>query len=247
MQAEGGAHPGGAMRRPPPPPPRPGAAAGETTPARRTMPAPSRQRRAPTPRQMARRAFLLRWTKRILPLLGVALLFTIALWSEYAREDQRLRVGIRDLGVRPDAMSVLRPRYQGVDEQNRPFTVTAELAIQGGGEEDLLTLDAPRADILLEDGAWVLLEARKGRYAKARNHLELDGQVTLYHDNGTMLRTERAVIELHEGAAHGDAPVAAQGPFGTLTGAGFRLSERGAVVEVTGRSHAVLEGGEAPR
>jgi lipopolysaccharide export system protein LptC len=242
MAADGGGlHPGGAAPRPPGP-------AQPAVPAaapRRAIPAPSRQRRAPTRRQMARRAFLLRWAKRILPLLGVALLLTIALWSEYAREEQRLRVGVRDLGLRPDAMSVLHPRYQGVDEKNRPFTVTAEVAVQGG-EDDLLTLDAPRADIVLEDGGWVLLEARQGRYAKARSHLELDGAVTLYHDNGTMLTTERATIALAEGAARGDAPVAAQGPFGTLTGEGFRLSGRGAVVEVTGRARAVLEA-DGPR
>ena len=43
--------------------------------------------------------------------------------------------------------------------------------------------------------------------------------------------------------ASGDAPVAAQGPFGTLESEGFRLKDRGAVVVFTGRAHAVLEGG----
>ncbi|MBW8270587.1 LPS export ABC transporter periplasmic protein LptC [Caldovatus aquaticus] len=236
--AEAGAGPGGALAQRPPPA-RGGAAA--VAAGRRTIPPPSRERRIPTARQMARRAFLLRWAKRILPLLGVALLLSIALWSEYAREDNRLRIGVRGLGLRPDAMSVLRPRYQGVDERSRPFTVTAELAVQNG-DEDVLTLEAPRADILLEDGAWLLLEARQGRYSKERGRLDLDGQVTLYHDNGTMLTTEHAAIALAEGAAQGDAPVAAQGPFGTLVGEGFRLRDRGAVVEVTGRSRAVLEG-----
>ncbi len=141
-------------------------------------------------------------------------------------------------------MRVENPRYQGTDDENRPFTVTAASATQGA-EDDMLRLDAPRADILLNDGAWILLEARSGRYDKARNRLDLDGGVTLYHDNGTMLQTDRAAIALDEGAASGDMPVAVQGPFGTLTGEGFRLTDRGAVVEVTGRSRAVLEGGEA--
>ena len=37
--------------------------------------------------------------------------------------------------------------------------------------------------------------------------------------------------------------MAAQGSFGTLTGEGFRLRDRGAVVVFTGHARAVLEGG----
>ena len=56
--------------------------------------------------------------------------------------------------------------------------------------------------------------------------------------------TAAAQIQLREGSASGDEPVAAQGPFGTLTSEGFRLTDRGQVVIFTGRSHAVLEGGQ---
>ena len=56
--------------------------------------------------------------------------------------------------------------------------------------------------------------------------------------------TAAAEVQLHEGAASGDQPVAAQGPFGTLVSEGFRLTERGQVVVFTGRARAVLEGGQ---
>jgi lipopolysaccharide export system protein LptC len=46
------------------------------------------------------------------------------------------------------------------------------------------------------------------------------------------------------GAAQGNQPVAAQGPFGTLTADGFRLTDRGQVVLFTGKARVVLEGGE---
>ena len=58
-----------------------------------------------------------------------------------------------------------------------------------------------------------------------------------------MLVTDTAAIEMNAGNAQGDAPVAAQGPFGTLTAEGFRLRDRGQVVVFTGRSHLTLEGG----
>jgi lipopolysaccharide export system protein LptC len=49
-------------------------------------------------------------------------------------------------------------------------------------------------------------------------------------------------VRLREGAASGDRPTMAQGPFGTIHAQGFEIIDRGAVVVFTGRAHAVLEG-----
>ena len=79
---------------------------------------------------------------------------------------------------------------------------------------------------------------------KGANRLDLWGEVTLWQDGGNLLVTAEAEVQLQEGSASGDKPVAAQGPFGTLVSEGFRLTERGQVVIFTGRSRAVLEGGQ---
>ncbi|MFC7539292.1 LPS export ABC transporter periplasmic protein LptC [Siccirubricoccus deserti] len=107
----------------------------------------------------------------------------------------------------------------------------------------MLDLEEPRADITLTDGAWIFVQAHQGRFDKPAQHLDLTGEVTIYHDNGTMLLTDSAAVEIDAGTASGDSPVAAQGSFGTLTADGFRLTERGAVIVFTGHAHAVLEGG----
>ena len=132
---------------------------------------------------------------------------------------------------------------QGLDEQNRPFTVTADVATQTENA-DVVDLDRPRADVLLTDGSWVLLESNQGRFDKAQHRLDLSGDVTLWQDGGNLLVTAEAEVLLQEGSASGDKPVAAQGPFGTLISEGFRLTERGQVVIFTGRARAVLEGGQ---
>lgn len=226
--------------------PRPGPVplrvAGPAPPPRRLM-APSRERWAPSAAQMARRRIAMRLAKWLLPLAGVGLLVGIAVWPELDRMEDRARVSFRRvLQAQPDAVRMVEPRYQGLDEQNRPFTVTANVAAQTD-QPDIVDLERPRADILLTDGSWVLLESRDGRFDKASNRLDLSGEVTLWQDGGNMLVTEAAVIDLKEGSAAGDRPVAAQGPFGTLVSEGFRLTERGQVVVFTGRARAMLEGG----
>jgi len=182
--------------------------------------------------------------KRLFPIAAVALLATIALWPEFESAADRGRVAFRRVAeMRPDALHIRNPRYQGVDEQSRPYTVTADSAVQAGNEE-VVQLQAPRADLALTDGGWVYLEAREGRYDKPGSHLDLAGQVTVHHDDGTQFVTERAALDVAGGNAEGDDPVAVQGPFGTLTAEGFRLVDRGQVVIFKGNARAVLEGAE---
>lgn len=223
-------------------PPVPLRTAGPAAP-RRMLP-PSRRRWAPSAGQIARRRLAVRLAKWLFPILGVGLLVGIAVWPELDRMEDRARVSFRRvIQAQPDAVRLVEPRYQGLDEQNRPFTVTADVAAQTDSA-DIVDLTQPRADILLTDGSWVLLESREGRFDKASNRLDLSGDVTLWQDGGNLLVTEAAEVLLHEGAASGDRPVAAQGPFGTLVSEGFRLTERGQVVVFTGRARAVLEGGQ---
>ncbi len=228
----GGRPPEGAPARPPPAP-----SAGI-----RHLP-PSRQRPPLRPRQLARRRILVGLAKRLLPVLALALLALVVFWPEIEGNEDRSRVSFRRTAqTRAESLRVLSPRYQDVDELSRPYTVTARVAQQLGGEQ-ILDLEAPRADMVLTDGGWIFLSADAGRYDRPRHHLDLAGDVTIFHDNGTTLRTPEASVEIEAGTASGDAPVAAQGPFGTLESEGFRLKERGAVVVFTGRARAVLEGG----
>jgi lipopolysaccharide export system protein LptC len=203
---------------------------------------PSRERAAMSVGQIARRRLAVQLAKRILPGLALVLLSAIVLWPEFERTEDRSRYAFRrSVQTRSESLRVLAPRYQGMDDVSRPYTVTADVAQQVGADE-LLDLTQPRADILMTDGSWIYLQSETGLYNRPTDHLDLAGKVTIFHDNGTMLVTEVAAVDMAAGVGDGDKPVAAQGPFGTLTSEGFALRERGAVVVFTGRAHAILEG-----
>lgn len=212
-------------------------------PARpRAIPPLSRPRRTPNAGALARRRAVVTIAKWLLPAAALLLLSAIALWPEIESAEERGRVAFRRVvAVAPEAATVTAPRYQGLDQQGRPVNVTAERAAQRG-QSNVFDLVAPRGDLLTGDGAWLLGEAARGVFDRPADRLDLAGRVTLWHDGGTVIVTEAARIELRAGSAAGDAAVAAQGPFGTLTSEGFRIAERGRVVLFTGRSRAVLEG-----
>jgi len=213
-------------------------------PAARFLPPPSRRRVAPSLGAMRRRRWLVATAKRLLPAAALVLLGVVLFWPEIDGTPDGGRLAFRrPAQPRPEALRVVEPVYQGVDDLGRAYTVTAGVAQQPGAEE-VLDLGRPEADMLLTDGHWVHLRAATGRYDRTAGQLDLAGAVTIHHDDGTRLQTDAANIVLGDGAASGDAPVAAQGPFGTLVSEGFRLTERGAVVVFTGRARAILEGGK---
>jgi lipopolysaccharide export system protein LptC len=214
---------------------------------------PSRARTTPSAGALARRRWAVRVAKLSLPLLAAGLFSLIIFWPEIDGRDARLSFR-RAVMPTPEALQVVAPEYQGLDDANRPYTVTArtgrvvrdgaaQAAALGAGQE-IVVLEQPKADMLLTDGGWVYLESRNGRYNRPESLLDLEGEVTVFHDNGLMFRTQQAAVRVQEGSASGQRPTHAQGPFGTIHAEGFEMTERGAVIIFTGRAHAVLEARE---
>jgi lipopolysaccharide export system protein LptC len=180
--------------------------------------------------------------KRVLPAAAILLLAAIALWPQLQGADEARRVTFRrDGAAAPDTLRMQEARFQGLDELGRPYTVTARAATQVTGSE-AIDLVQPTADMLLQDGTWVLLQAASGTFRRDAQMLDLGGGVVLNHDAGYEVRTERASLDLRAQGATGDAPVAAQGPFGTLHGQGFVATDGGKVIVVTGPATLLLEG-----
>lgn len=212
----------------------------DALPERRRVLTPSRQRRVPSSGQIIRRQRLVSAMKYAMPMLAAGVLGLLLFWPDIEGRDGRLSFR-RGPSLVPEALQLVAPRFQGVDELNRPYTVTARVARQPG-QEEIMLLDQPRADILLNDGAWVYVESDNGRYNKPIQLLDLEGNVQIYHDNGTLFRTEAATVQVDAGTAQGDRPTRVQGSFGTVESEGFEMLDRGAVMIFTGRARAILEG-----
>lgn len=212
----------------------------EVTQERRRSLMPSRARRVPRAEQIMRRQRLVQAMKLLMPLLAAGVLALMVFWPDIEGGNSRLSFR-RGPSLVPEALQLVAPRFQGVDELNRPYTVTARSARQPG-QEEVMILDLPRADMLLTDGGWVYVESNRGRYDRAAHHLDLEGDVQIYHDNGTLFRTEAAAVRVDVGTAHGERPTKVQGSFGTIESEGFEMLERGTVMIFTGRARAILEG-----
>jgi len=211
-----------------------------TTPRqpRQRMVGEARIRRPPTPRGLLRRRLLITTTKFILPMIGLALLATIALWPELDRANNAARIALRQLAGEVDGGQVIDAHYHGVDDQGRPYTLTAATATQDGPAKFNLT--QPYGDMSLQNGTWVSMKSQIGVFIEHTNLLDMWKDVVLYRDDGTTLYTQSMSMDLKNGAAAGSQPVHAEGPFGTLDAQGFALVDKGAVIQFTGPSRLVL-------
>lgn len=202
--------------------------------------AASRVRRSPTTSGIARRRLVITLTKWLLPAIALLLLASIAVWPEIERATDTARIAIRRMSGEIEGARLTDARYHGVDEQGRPYTLTAETAEQSG--PDRINLTIPKGDITLGNGSWLMVQAKQGVFLQHSSQLDLSHDVTIYRDDGTTMTTASASIDLKDGAAASSEPTHVEGPFGTLDAQGFSVTDKGAIVQFTGPAHLVLNG-----
>ena len=214
-----------------------------SAPDRRLGDNPLRRRPAPTASRIAWRRRTVWLTKWSLPLLALLLLGAVAAWPELTRVKEQGRVAFRRVfSVDPESGRMLQPRYRGVDERGRPYTITAASAQQTS--VDRIALAEPKGDVVTENGSWVMVEARQGVYIQRQSLMDLSHDVVLYREDGTRLATDAVALDLKAGAATSSDKTHAEGPFGVLDAQGFILTDKGAVIQFQGASHLVLNEGE---
>lgn len=177
----------------------------------------------------------------VLPAVAFALVVLVVAWPQMHAAKKRFHIDFANISPKDaNTLAMTKPRFTGVDEGERPYTVTADSATQVASGSPLIDLDQPVADVTLKDGTWVALRSKEGTYDQNSHDLDLRGSVNLYHDKGYEFETARAWLNLRQGTAHGEQPVQGQGPFGQLNSAGFRISEHGKYVVFTGPAKLIL-------
>jgi lipopolysaccharide export system protein LptC len=181
--------------------------------------------------------------KRVLPIIGGALLLLVAAWPRLSPLLDSVRLGFAAIDLREAReLKMLDPRYAGIDRLNRPYVVTAAIGRQVPNHNNLMSLEQPRAVMTVHGGAKVVLTAATGIYQSQTQLLDLFGGVTLTHQNGTRFVTRRAHADFSDNTAAGHDPIEGHGPAGDIWGQGFRILDKGDTIVFTGRSHSILIG-----
>jgi lipopolysaccharide export system protein LptC len=205
------------------------------------------ERMASSRRRLPQYSQVVSWGKIALPAIAVVLAALVVIWPQLERVgDDAFSIGITAIGQRGvNLEQVVNARFFGTDSDRQPYSVTADLAEETEPGSRVVRLEHPQADIALKDGAWMMMTAQEGLYHQQSSLLELHDDVSVFHDGGYELHTERATIDMPNGKAEGDRAISAQGPFGTLQAEGFRIDRQAETVMFTGKARLVLRDGAA--
>lgn len=197
-----------------------------------------RRRRAARGRGYSRFVQLSKW---LLPATALCLLLLVVVWPHIEGLFDTMRIAMPRLDLR-DArdLQMTDARYHGIDKQNRPFVITADVARQTPQTADLVSLDMPKADLTTQTGGWIKLTADSGIYQPNSQLLDLFGDVSLTQDKGDEFHSASARLDMGAGSAEGTEPIEGRGLFGSVKAEGFRIVDRGETIVFTGHAHLVL-------
>ena len=179
--------------------------------------------------------------KVLLPAAAAVFIMLLLAWPELTPGKDGIDLDLSELAIdQPEGVTMLNARFSGFDGRNQPFLVTADVASQATENDSIVTLELPKADITLEDGTWVALSARDGRYDREQKTVDLVGEVSFFHDKGFELHTETAHFDLAKGTAMGRETVTGQGVFGQIEATGFDSFDQGDRIIFTGPTRLLL-------
>lgn len=134
---------------------------------------------------------------------------------------------------------LINPHYESASKDQRPYTVTADKAVQSLNDTQLVLLDKPKSDMTLKGGDHVQAESDKGVYRQDTQMLALDGNVKLHHQLGYTLHTTHMDGSMQDEIFWTEQPVHGDGPKGTIEGTAALINNDTGLLLVLG-PHAKL-------
>jgi lipopolysaccharide export system protein LptC len=187
-----------------------------------------------------RRGRSVRLLKLALPLVVFVTMGYVGYWWLQSRGnivDPALLQGVPTDSQEKAQVTVEDVKYDGKDDKGRPFSITAASASHVDGDDRHISLKKPLADITMSSGAYVALTANDGVLDRDADIVTLNGDVTLFHDNGLSFQTDSATINLKDKTAEGSDVVEGQNGDGELISQGFRVLDDGDTIEFTGKAY----------
>lgn len=138
---------------------------------------------------------------------------------------------------------LLNPKFESVDRKSQPYEITAERAVQGEKNKDLIILDQPVGRMTLVSGGDVRMSSKTGAYRQNTKRFFLEGAVALEHSEGYRLESEEAHIDLEGQYAWSEQHVKGFGPDVEIAGQGLRVNGKTGEIIITGPATLVLHKG----
>jgi lipopolysaccharide export system protein LptC len=186
--------------------------------------------------------FFVRSLKIVLPLLVLGFVAYLLVSPLSHNKEVSFLLDKKKVATASERLKTQVARYQGVDDQGRPFTVEADRAVQKTSQVPIVDITGVRARMQLKDGPAVMT-ADSGRYHMDQQKMDVDGPIHVTAADGYRLQTRNVTVDLNDHSLSGRQGVEGQMPLGHFSAAGMAASMRDRHVTLTGRAHLHIDQG----
>lgn len=165
---------------------------------------------------------LVTWLKIALPLIALAFLATLFLFSNRIGGEGELPYAKIDVEELARQQRITAPDYSGTTTDGASITLRARTARPPQGSEQAL-MDQPAATYLAKDGTVIELRAEEGRMALDSASVTLDKGVEITTSAGYRLTASDLTALTMRTEVSTDNPVHGETPFGTIAGGAMIL------------------------
>lgn len=177
--------------------------------------------------------------KNFLSLLAVGIIALVVWIAANNNGDNGGRMVFTNIPKTEEVQNIMqKPRYQGVDVHNRPYTVEAISGLQK--DKDTVTLNKITAEMTGDNGAWIALNANYGEMNMTNKLMELSQGVEVFYEGGYQFRTDHAHVDVSKGFVQGDSHIEGQGASGDIRANSFSILERGNIINFNGSVRMLL-------
>ncbi len=138
---------------------------------------------------------------------------------------------------------LLNPKFESMDKKMQPYKITADRAVQGEKNKDLIMLDRPVGVMTMKDGIQLTVHSDTGAYRQDTERFFLQGEVFMQHAEGYSLSSEEAHIDLKQNFAWSDKDVQGHGPDVLIDAKGVRANGNTGEIIFSGPAKLVLDNG----
>jgi len=149
--------------------------------------------------------------------LCVGALIAVLLYAPFShRGEISFLLAKNDIEVTGQRIEVKQARYRGTDSMGRPFSLSADSALQRSAADPVVRMQGLVGDIAMADGP-ARLTAAAGRYDPSDETVAVDGRMLFTAADGYRLETGNVAIDLTSRQLSSGQPVSGRLPIGTFS------------------------------
>lgn len=165
------------------------------------------------------------YVKIILPLIAIALLSTVFLFTKERTLEGGLTFSKADLLSLKTGMRLSKPRFSGSNAQGDVYDFSAQLVLPDAPNPSMLEAVGLSGEIRFIQGEKLLLNAGKAEYRVNTQALRLLDGISIAFSNGFHAKSEELLAELEIGRLTTKGAVIASSPMGNIEAGSLRVEQ----------------------